>query len=243
MNEPTGNIVPPEAIAFLELQYPRSLHLLGLIRERAVSLVEYVPDGVLVKGKTSYGLLSTSAEATETLLSRISWNGPVSFSALPSKLAERVVARGTLSWRDHFWLCYLPREVDLPPPHTAVAALTPGDALTVQEYWPYGNESSIHYIRERIQRGITAGIRVGGELVAWGLTHTSGAMGFLHVLENHRRKGYAAEVTYRLVHQIRRRGDTPFVYISVRNEPSLGLAEKLGMVRVEQVEWLALKEP
>ncbi len=235
-------IVPPEAIAFLEAQHPRGVHLLGLMREGEARLVEWVPDGVLVRGKTSYGLLSTSRDATDSLLNRVPWDGPVSFSALSSELADEVVTRGTLSWREQFWLCYLPPEVHLPPAPPSVHALLPQDAATVSEYWPYADESSIEYIRERIARGITAGIRVAGELAAWALTHTSGAMGFLHVLEDHRRRGYAEAITRRLVDEIRRRGGTPVAYVGVGNQPSLSLVEKLGMVRVEQVAWLALNE-
>jgi ribosomal protein S18 acetylase RimI-like enzyme len=241
-NELPRGIAPPEADAFLEAQYPRSLHLLGMIRGGEARLVECVADGVLVRGKVSYGLLATSAEATESLLDRISWDGPVSFSALPSTIADHVVRRGTVSWRDQFWLCYLPGDARLPSPPASVQPLDPRDASTIQRFWPYADESSILYIRERIEGGITAGLRLGGDLVSWGLTHTSGAMGFLHVLEDHRGRGYAKAVTYRLVEEIRRRGETPFVYISVRNDSSLGLAAKLGMVRVEQVEWLALNE-
>ncbi len=239
----TTDLVPQEAIAFLEAQRPRSLHLLGLVREGATLLVEFVPGGVLVKGKTSHSLLTTSREATESLLDRVSWNGPVSFSALPSVLADHVVRRGIVSWRAQFWLCYLPAEVELLPAPPSVDALTVEDAPTIQRFWPYADESSIDYVLERIERGITAGLRIDGELVAWGLTHTSGAMGFLHVLEKHRGLGYAKAVTYRIAEEIRGRGDTPFVYIGVGNEASLGLAATLGMIRVEQVEWMGLNEP
>jgi ribosomal protein S18 acetylase RimI-like enzyme len=232
----------PEAIAFLEAHVPRSLHLLGLIRENEARLVESCPGGVLVKPRTFYSLFAVTPDAAESLLDAVSWDGPVGFSAVPAELADIVAARGTVAWRGRFWFYYLPEAVHTAPPPQTVQPLRPEDAKIVHEYWPYGEPGNLQYVLERIDRGITAGLRLDGTLVAWGLTHSSGAMGFLHVLDEHRRRGYAQAVTAHLVAEIRRRGRTPFVYIDVSNTASVGLAERFGMVQVEQAEWMMLNE-
>ena len=241
-DETLGSPAPPEVLAFLKAHVPRSLHVLGLVRENEARLVESCPGGVLVKPRTFYSLFAVTRDAAASLLDVVPWDGPVGFSAVPADLADIVAARGIVAWRGRFWLYYLPEDVHAAPPLTTVQPLRREDAEIVHEYWPYGDPQNLQYVLERIDRGITAGLRLDGTLVAWGLTHSSGAMGFLHVLEEHRRHGYAQAVTTYLVGEIRRRGQTPFVYIDVNNTASLALAERLGMVQVEQAEWMMLNE-
>ncbi len=232
-----------EVIGFLEGHLPRTLHHLGLIREGEVKRFESVEGGVLLRSSRFYSLFAVRSHAAEKLLDTVGWDRPVGFSALPAQFADQVIARGTVSWRQRFWLYYLPSETRAAPPPPDVEPLGPEDAPTVDTYWPYGGSSSVEYIEERVRRGPTAALRREGQLVAWALTHSDGAMGFLHVVEGHRRRGAATALTNSLVAQIRDKGATPFVHISVNNTPSTTLAESLGMVRVEQAEWLMLNEP
>jgi ribosomal protein S18 acetylase RimI-like enzyme len=230
-------------IGFLEDHLPRTLHHLGLIREGEVRRVESAPGGALFQSSHFYSLFAMGKDPAEKLLDMIAWDRPVGFSALPAQFADQVVARGTVSWRHRFWLYYLPPDAQAAPPPPHVEPLRPEDAPRVDKYWPYGGSSSLEYIEERIRRGPTAALRTEDQLVAWALTHPDGAMGFLHVVEGHRRRGVATTLTNSLVAQIRDRGATPFVHISVSNTPSITLVESLGMVRVEQAEWLMLNEP
>ena len=97
------------------------------------------------------------------------------------------------------------------------------------------------YVRSRIERGPSAGIYVDGQLVAWSLTHFETdrvlMMGFLHVLEPHRRRGYAKSVGSALAREALRRGKIPILHVYVDNPASLELTPKLGFHRVKRQVW------
>jgi len=102
--------------------------------------------------------------------------------------------------------------------------------------WP-----SEAYVRRRIEAGPSAAVVVDGEPVAWAMTHHEtpwvGMMGFLHVVEEHRGKGYAKSVGSALAKEILRRGKVPALHVYADNVPSLRLSEKLGFHRVTRQVW------
>jgi len=102
--------------------------------------------------------------------------------------------------------------------------------------WPAEN-----YVRSRAEGGPSAGVYVDGELVAWNLTHLETddvvMMGFLHVLDAHRGKGYAKSVGTALARQVLAKGKTPCCHVYVDNAPSIRLTEALGFRRVCVQAW------
>lgn len=97
------------------------------------------------------------------------------------------------------------------------------------------------YVRSRIEKGSSCGIYEDDQLVAWAMTHFEtdrvSMMGFLHVLEEYRRKGYAKSVGSALIKDILGRGKIPALHIYVDNAASLELAEELGFHRVKRQVW------
>lgn len=97
------------------------------------------------------------------------------------------------------------------------------------------------YVRSRIEEGPTAGIYVDGELVAWDMTHLETdevvVMGFLHVMEGHRGKGYAKSASSALVKQIFAKGKVPTCHVYTDNDASIRLTESLGFQRVCIQAW------
>ena len=97
------------------------------------------------------------------------------------------------------------------------------------------------YVRSRIRRYPTAGVTVDGELVAWALTHFETdrvmMMGFLHVLEAHRRRGYAKSAGSALAKEAIRRGKTPILHVYADNVASIELTEAMGFRRVKKQVW------
>ncbi|MGQ0798325.1 MAG: GNAT family N-acetyltransferase [Methanobacteriota archaeon] len=102
--------------------------------------------------------------------------------------------------------------------------------------WP-----SERYVRSRIEEGPTAGVYFDGDLVAWAMTHfvtdRVAMLGFFHVLEEHRRKGYGTSAACALTKEVFRLGKTPALHVYVTNTPSLDLVERIGFRRVKRQVW------
>lgn len=116
-----------------------------------------------------------------------------------------------------------------------VEPLRPADAPGIVRWWPYGR--SVGYVASRIRCMPAVGIRRGGRLVAWALTHDDGSMGFLHVLEAWRGRGMARALTVALCTRLRRLGLVPFNYIVQTNRASIRLTAGMGFRRVGEYGW------
>ncbi len=119
--------------------------------------------------------------------------------------------------------------------------LTLKDVKYIYEHSDHKKYMSLKYLEDRIRRGIALGLYDKGGLIAWILTHDDGAMGFLYVLPEFRRKGYGTEITYALIKEIRQRGGIPFVHIEKDNTKSMNLALKMGFKVHKNVNWLRIQ--
>ena len=99
----------------------------------------------------------------------------------------------------------------------------------VARHWEHGGD--FEYILWRVKQGPSCAVYQGREPVAWTLTHGDGAMGFLHVLPEHRGKGYARSLTYAMTQRILDLGRLPFLYVLRTNRPSLRLTRSCGFVK------------
>ena len=122
-----------------------------------------------------------------------------------------------------------------------VYELTEDDAYYIQENNSYNSFTDIEYIKFRIQNGVGLGIKIHDKLVAWVMTHDDGAIGFMHVLENYRNKGYASTLTNEIIRRLKYIDDLPFVHIEKNNEKSIKLAEKAGFKYFGDVYWIKIK--
>ncbi len=107
----------------------------------------------------------------------------------------------------------------------------------IAKLWePEWNAAS--YIRSRLKAGPSVGIFDGDRLVAWYGTHIVAdrvaVMGFLHVQDEYRHRGYARSLSCALSKEIFRGGRIPASHVYVDNDPSLRLMDSLGLRRVRQ---------
>ncbi len=105
----------------------------------------------------------------------------------------------------------------------------------------YQKYTSIDYIEDRLQKGVSTGIQLDGQLVAWGFTHDDGALGFLHVLPDYRKQGLGKQVLLSLIHQRKAQRQPVFCNIVPDNLPSINLVEKIGFEFDRFVNWVKLK--
>jgi RimJ/RimL family protein N-acetyltransferase len=118
--------------------------------------------------------------------------------------------------------------------------LTPDWAPRIAQAWS-PDWPAEDLIRSRILGGPSFAAYQAGEPVAWAMTHFEtdrvSAMGFLHVLEGHRGKGYARSVACAFAKDILRRGKIPIAHVDVDNAPSLALTRGLGFREVKRQIW------
>jgi RimJ/RimL family protein N-acetyltransferase len=119
--------------------------------------------------------------------------------------------------------------------------VAPADAGQIAAAWAPDWPGAEAYVRRRIERGPSAGIALDGRLVAWALTHfltdRVAMLGFFHVLEPHRGKGYAKSVASSLVREALALGKIPALHVFTDNEASLHLVDRLGFRRIRRQVW------
>jgi ribosomal protein S18 acetylase RimI-like enzyme len=140
-----------------------------------------------------------------------------------------------------FWLFQLdPRDfVDQEKP--GVRPLDPAWADMIGTIWDPDWDLAGAYVKSRIEAGHAYAVYEDGKPIAWALLHFEtervSMLGFLHVLEPHRRKGHARSVASALVKDILARGRIPALHVKTDNVPSLELTSSLGFHRVRKQVW------
>ena len=138
---------------------------------------------------------------------------------------------------NRFWLFRLDAQDFVEHEAAGVRSLGPEWASLVAHHWSPGWDATA-YVRSRIDAGPALAIFDGGTPVAWVLTHaetpTVSVIGFIHVLDPYRRRGYALSLTSAIVKNVLRRGKIPALHVQTENTASLDLVEKLGFRRLRR---------
>lgn len=232
----------PRAIMEILAREPiRNASLLNFARDYPVLSVETAGESVLVRGVSDHVwtfISSASREEFKALAARLT-GADEYFAMLEDWMLPDLAAGHEILMRLTCLKLYLPDQTAIPPPALKeIAPLNTEDAQYIYENAKYQAYTDIAYIADRIERGPALGLRREGRLIAWLLTHDDGAMGFLHVLEDHRGRGLGRELTLAMIREIRALGQLPFMQIEEENAASLGLARKLGFVTDRRVSWL-----
>jgi ribosomal protein S18 acetylase RimI-like enzyme len=136
---------------------------------------------------------------------------------------------------------YLADDVQIPTPLHKTVQLKVKDAQTVYLNSDYKEYINMQYVSDRIASGISACLYEGDKLVSWAITQDDGAIGFLHTLEDHRRKGYARSITLSMIEKLRSAGELPFAYAVPSNSRSIDLLLELGFKKNKTIHWFELK--
>jgi 8-oxo-dGTP diphosphatase len=152
-----------------------------------------------------------------------------------------ILEHGDAEWILTTNLYVLEEVVPVKMPNMLTARIDLSFAQHILNNSDYKQYVSPGYIEDRLQSDASAGILVDNELVAWGLTHDDGSLGFLHVLKDHRNKGYGENILKELIRQKREHGKPVFGNIIQENSASLNLVTKLGWKFDRIVSWIKLK--
>ncbi|MBK7031199.1 MAG: GNAT family N-acetyltransferase [Bacteroidales bacterium] len=121
---------------------------------------------------------------------------------------------------------------------TKVAGIDASYAPYIYENSEYRKLTSIEYIEDRLSEDVSAGIWVDDILVGWGFTHDDDALGFLHVLADHRKHGYGFEILRSLVYLKKAYKKPVFCNIVAGNTIPINMVTRFGFKFDRRVSWL-----
>ena len=221
----------------------KNLSITGFAENNNITAVKVYKNSLYLKGTSDHSWIYFSCGNEEELCYLINelQDNDEYFASLEDWMLPHVTKHKNIEWLLTTMRLYLPANASLERNTFPVTKLSPEDSDFILDNSNYKNFLSVEYLQERIQKSYSAGIRENGKLVAWGLTHDDGALGSLHVLENHRGNGYGKAIVTSLIEQCRAGGKIPFAQIEEKNLPALGLVQKLGFKEDRRVTWIKLK--
>lgn len=237
-----------EAIEVLEKDRIRNVNALNFIRDNRITSTEIVGDSVLVRGFSDRSwvyISSTSEEELRELTGKLTHDDKC-FAVIEDWMTPHFyTAEEQLRWKLTSVKLYYPDTTTLPnlelEEGIAVELLHINDAQFMYDHYDYKQYASVEYIRSRIEKGVGLGLFKDEALVGWIMTHDDGAMGFLHILHEHRNKGYAMALSVSLIKMLRAMGEVPFVHIEPHNYQSMNLALKAGFEKDRKINWFEMK--
>ena len=119
--------------------------------------------------------------------------------------------------------------------------LEENDAYFIYDSLENKEEYTVDYLKERIKKDVSAGIKFNGELAAWGLTHDDKTIGFLYVLDKYRNKGYATDILKTLISQKEEMGEKTYLNVFKKNDKSNNLMRKLEFKYTKDIYWIKIK--
>ncbi|PLX17593.1 MAG: GNAT family N-acetyltransferase [Marinilabiliales bacterium] len=221
----------------------KNISIINFIENNQINGVEKVENSFIVRGKSDRDWVYIACPNQEelTLVKDRLTEKDTCFGAIEEWMIPTITKNHEILWNLALKQFYLPDEICFPAPKHQIKNLSQRDAETIYVNSDYKEFLSIEYIEHQIKKGPGKGIFKQDKLVAWGLTQDDGAMGFLHVLDEERKKGYGYSITISLIKEIRKTGKIPFVYIEHTNKKSLNLISKLGFIRQKDCQWFEIK--
>ena len=221
----------------------RNVNILNFIEINEITYLEKIGESALVKGVSDREWIyisNSNADELKTIKTKLTEEDK-NFAAIEEWMLPILNEEQKIDWQLPTVQYYLPEFIQIEKPNFATKSLSYNDASTIFENSEYKDFINIEYIQSRIENDISVGIYDTDRLVAWGLIQDDGAMGFLHVLSEYRRKGNGLQVTLALIKKIRKAGKLPFACIVQDNHKSINLVKKLGFVEDKKKIWFGLK--
>ncbi len=199
-------------------------------------------DFLLVCGKSDYlwtFLCGDNPEDLLLLLERFDFES-LYFANVEEWMLPVLTHTRKIEWKLTTHRYYLPEGKSVEPTDHVSQSLDSSMANYIFRNSAYKDFTSETYIKDRLEKDVSAGIWINGELVGWGLTHDDSSMGFLHVMPDYRGQGLGESIMRFLVIEKQGRKKSVFVNIEPHNHQSINLVKKLGFVFDREVSWVKL---
>lgn len=232
------------AIEHLKRDPLKNVSILGFIENNHIYGCEIVGESVIIRGKSDrdWVYLSCSNEKELEQIKELFTEKDTCFGSIDDWMIPLLTKGKNVLWNLELKQFYLPETIELPQANHEISDLCEKDATTIYENSHYKEFLFVDYIKQQIKNGPGKGIFENGELVAWGLTQDDGALGFLHVMDHARRKGYGLSIALNLIAEVRKANKIPFALIEPTNKNSLALVNKLGFVKQRNCQWFEIQE-
>jgi ribosomal protein S18 acetylase RimI-like enzyme len=119
-----------------------------------------------------------------------------------------------------------------------VRGLVASDAELCNSKWAYRSAHSEASIRRLIEEKESSGVVKAGGLAAWALTGEDGSICKVHTREEYRRQSLGTVAVADLALRHLEAGRRPFCHITVANEASIGMFQRIGFEHRGLVSWL-----
>jgi len=230
-------------LSILNLNPRSNIALLGFFSNYPVVNYYVEGDSVLILGKSDHlwAHISSASEAElSELLAKFNSNTKYYFS-VEDWMIPLILKYCIIEWQMKTDRYVLEPTIQVNQSNSEIVQIDKSYAGFMYENSDYKDFISVEYIKERLTKDVSAGIIVNDKLVAWGFTHDDGALGFLHVLKNFRKRGYGLDILLGLIQKRRIDKKPVFGNIMPDNLPSIKLVSKLGFVLDRSVSWIKLK--
>ena len=231
------------AIKILESNRVNNISLINFIKNNQVLSTDIIGSSILLRGVSDRRWVYISCKDKDELLmiKKKLINEDDNFASIDDWMFPILTEEKEIVWDLSMIQFYLPDDAQIPSPEYETVPLTGKDAQIVYNNSEYKEYISIEYVTDCIKKGISAGLYENGKLVSWAITQDDGAIGFLHTLDNFRRKGYGYQVSLSMIEQVRNSGGLPFANVLPTNERSINLLQKLGFKENKIIHWFQIK--
>lgn len=226
-------------VEYLKEDKIKNCNILNFIEDYRIHSFIREGDSVLVKGTSDHDWIYFSSSSEDEFIKLLSYTKNEQYFVVTDDwMIPLVVNDGKMDWKLSCVKLYFPDDALVSEPKHVVCKLSTSDAEYIYENSKYKDFTSVEYIVERIIKGVALGIKENGKLIAWLMTHDDGAIGFLNVQKEYRKKGYGHSLTMESIKELRKQGKIPFVHIEEDNIKSMNLAQKIGFSRYGKIHWI-----
>lgn len=220
-----------------------NLNMINFVKSYNIDIFLQSGDSVLIRGKSDKPWIYISSKSEQEFRDLFSQLGEDDkyIAVVEDWMLPIIEEKKKIMWNLRCKRYILPKNVKPGEVHHLVRFLKPGDARYILENSAYRKLTPLDYIVDRIKRGIGLGLYDKGGMVAWIITHDDGAIGFLNVLSEYRRRGYGTDITNAIIKRVREKGGIPFVHIEEENINSVNLAKKIGFTGDKFVSWIRIE--
>lgn len=232
-----------EALSILGRDKINNVNMINFIESYPIYYIEKSAESLVIKGVSDRPwvyIACKSENELKLIKSRLN-SDDKNFAVIENWMIPILTSGKKIKWILSVYRLFLPDEIILPASSFTMPPLKEKDDCFIYESSDYKDYLSLEYVNERIKNGISSCIRNGNTPIAWGMTQDDGAIGFLHVLPEYRRKGYGKEIVLDLIQKVRKKGKIPFVHIEESNEKSINLINSLGFKKDKMVNWFEIE--
>lgn len=231
---------PDYIISLLEKDIPANISFINFIKNNGSTFLKNVEEGIVGKGISDHEwvyLYCPNRDNLEKLL--VFCKNDLYFAVIENWMLPLITAGRKIDWQLTTRRYILP-ETAIIDQSEKLMPLKTSDTEWIYEKSKYKDFLSVDYIKDRIQKGLSKGIRINSKLVAWVMTQDDGAIGFLTVLPEYQKRGLALKLMNSIIDEIRNNNNTPFAYVEDNNDKAVNLCLKMGFQKDRLIHWIKL---